>query len=94
MSYGCPVLISDIEANLDAFSGQESEARRLLQGELGFVFRAGDVSDLAASLGKVLARDDLSETGMRSRKFALEFYHWDNLAQQTMEVYHSLLAGR
>ena len=93
MSYGCPVLVSDIEANLDAFAERPDAARERLSGELGYVFKAGDVADLTARLQSVLARDDLGQTGARSRAFALDVFHWDKLAAQTLAVYESLLSG-
>lgn len=91
MSHGCPVLVSDIPANLDVVSGNGEEARRALQGELGYCFRAGDVPGLAALLHGLLPRGDLPEMGERGRRFVLASYQWDAIVEQTLGLYRSLL---
>lgn len=82
MSYGLPVLVSDIPANLEV--GLASER----------YFRCGDASDLRNKMESLLQKP-LSE--MEKRDMCLQIaekYNWLKIAQQTVEVYHKALNGR
>ncbi len=73
MSYGLPVLASDIPANKNV--GLPSDD----------YFRCGDVDDLQKKL-----RKKLSEPVVR-HSYDLSLYDWDKIAEQTVEVYKSVM---
>lgn len=83
MSYGCPVLSSDIE---ECVSVAPKGANEVIA-----TFCAGNVTSLAESLKRLLARDDLDEFGARGREFVLAEYDWDSIAGSTLEVYKGLV---
>ena len=87
MSYGRPVLVSDIPANKEV----ELPAERYFQG--------GDVDDLKEKmeilLGKGLSeeereeiRNQIEEKYNPSTIFRTYGASWDRIAEQTIEVYH------
>jgi glycosyltransferase involved in cell wall biosynthesis len=79
MSYGLPVLVSDIPANKEVGLPEDR------------YFRCGDVMDLKKKLS-LLTRKDLSITEReRIRKQMDEKYNWDNIADQTIGVYRKAL---
>jgi glycosyltransferase involved in cell wall biosynthesis len=80
MSYGAPVLASDIAANVEAL------------GDAGFYFKSGDAGALAAALGELLANPErLRERGVRARERAAGLYSWDEVARRTEDVYRAAL---
>ena len=80
LSYGLPVLVSDIPANKEV----ELSAERY--------FRCGDVNDLKKKM-EVLLEKKLSEEEQREiRKQIAEKHNWDKIAGQTIEVYRKALA--
>jgi glycosyltransferase involved in cell wall biosynthesis len=91
MSYGCPVLASDIDAVLDTFDPDPHQAREQLRGHFGFHFRAGQVQDLRTRLEAALGHPDLRNMGRRARDMALQAYDWDAITAQTLAVYRSVL---
>jgi glycosyltransferase involved in cell wall biosynthesis len=93
MSYGCPVLVSDIPANLDVMSGDREASRRALSGELGHFFRAGDIPGLTGLLAYLLQDSGLSAMGLRGREFVLGEYRWDAIVEQTLELYRRVLGA-
>ena len=81
LSYGLPVLASDIPANLEV--GLDA----------GSYFPVGNVDALASALRK-LSLAPQEEAGRHARvRLVREKYDWDRVAEQTMEVYRSVLAG-
>jgi len=81
MSFGCPILFSDIPENLEAARG------------VGVSFRSGDVADLKEKLRYCLDHpDELEEMGKRARERVLKDYHWDDIVQRHAEFYRSVLA--
>ena len=80
LSYGLPVIVSDIPANKEI----ELPAERY--------FRCGDVGDLKEKM-EVLLGKELSEM---ERKEILnqieEKYNWDRIAEQTIGVYEKVLS--
>jgi len=76
MSYGVPVLVSDIKENLDVIGGN------------GFSFEVNDVKSLENELEKILnSRDDFTDKISRAKKEVEEKYDWEKIAQKTLEVY-------
>lgn len=84
MSHRCPVLVSDIEENLDVITKG---------GEVfGFVHRDRDVADLERSLRALLDDPDAAcSMGVRSFEFVNREYSWDRSVAMTLEVYKSVL---
>ena len=81
MSYGLPVLLSDIPANKEV----ELPAERY--------FRCGDVDDLKKKM-EVLMEKELSEDERQEiRRQIEEKYNWDRIAEQTIEVYRKVLGA-
>lgn len=82
LSYGLPVIVSDIPANKEVELPPER------------YFRCGDVDDLKEKM-EVLVEEGLSE---EERKEILnqieEKYNWDRIAEQTIEVYMKVLTQR
>lgn len=79
MSYGLPVLVSDIPANKEVGLPEDR------------YFRCGDVMDLKEKLS-LLPRKDVSIIEReRIRKQMEEKYDWDKIADQTIGVYRKAL---
>jgi glycosyltransferase involved in cell wall biosynthesis len=82
MSYGLPVLVSDIPANKEIELPDER------------YFRCGDVDDLKDRM-VVLLENSLSEKERQDiRKQIVEKYNWDKIAEQTIKVYEEVLNKR
>jgi len=80
MSYGLPVLVSDIPANKEVKLSAER------------YFRCGDVDDLRDKLEILLEKELSEEERQEIRKNIEEKYNWDKIAEQTIEVYRKALA--
>jgi glycosyltransferase involved in cell wall biosynthesis len=79
MSYGLPVLVSDIPANKEVGLSKER------------YFRCGDVNDLRLNM-KLLLEKGLSDTEKQEiRKLIAEKYNWNKIAEQTIGVYEKLM---
>ena len=82
MSYGLPVLVSDIPANLEV----DLPAERY--------FKCGDEDDLRRKMVSLLEAG-LSEAERRDMRLRVaEKYNWLKIAEQTVEVYRKALAGK
>ena len=79
MSYGLPVLVSDIPANKEVELPEER------------YFRCGDVDDLKAKMGTLIKKPLPKEERERIRNQIEEKYNWDKIAEQTIEVYEKAL---
>lgn len=81
MSYGLPVLVSDIPANKEVDIPQER------------YFRCGDIDDLRDKIRFLidlkLSKDELSGF----RKQITENYNWSKIADQTIAVYEKAMRG-
>ena len=79
MSYGLPVIVSDIPANKEVELPPER------------YFRCGDVDDLKEKM-EVLLEQGLSERERKEiRRQIEEKYNWDRIAEQTIGVYRKVL---
>ena len=74
MSYGCPVLASDIPANKEI--GLPDEC----------YFRNGDFSNLLHTL-----KEKIEISQSKRVTYDLSSYSWHHIAQQTKEIYDSLI---
>jgi len=80
MSYGLPVLVSDIPANKEV----DLPAERY--------FRCGDVDDLKSKM-EILLDKELTENEKQAlRRLIAEKYNWNKIADQTIAVYRKALA--
>jgi len=82
LSYGLPVLVSDIPANKEV----ELSAERY--------FRCGDVDDLEKKMEILLEKELSEEEQQEIRNQIEEKYNWDKIAKQTIEVYRKALARK
>ena len=79
LSYGLPVLVSDIPANKEV----ELPAERY--------FKCGDVDDLKKKIEVLLEKGLSEKERQKIRKQIEEKYNWDKIAQQTIQVYRKLI---
>lgn len=84
MSYGKPVLASDIEGMTEVVS----------DGANGYLFAAGDAGSLAGRLVEVLGDSDgLSRVGERALRYVEEHHDWERIGALTAACYRSALKG-
>jgi glycosyltransferase involved in cell wall biosynthesis len=79
LSYGLPVLASDIRANREVGLPDEH------------YFPLGDVAALAGRLRELAARPLTADDREARRQWVSERYDWRKIAGQTLEVYRSVL---
>lgn len=82
LSYGLPVIASNIPANLEV--GLEPEC----------YFRLGDNAALAESLQKFSYSPGTDEAKRVRQQFVAANYDWSVIALETMQVYESVLGGK
>jgi len=76
MARRVPVLVSNIEENLEAV------------GQAGFVFANKDVADLTEKLRFLLIEDDLVKTRGEAGRLRIESkFNWEKIAREMIEVY-------
>jgi len=82
MSYGLPVLVSDIPANKEVELPAEG------------YFRCGDVDNLQLKL-RFLLEKELSKIEKQTlRRLIAEKYNWNKIADQTIAVYQKVIGQR
>lgn len=79
MSYGLPVLVSDIPANKEVGLPDER------------YFRCGDVVDLREKLLLMLGKDLTITEQEKIREQIKEKYNWDSIADETIDVYRKAI---
>ena len=85
LSYGTGVLASDIPENMEVIA-PEGEA------EYGFVFKKSDVDDLREKLKHLLKHGMLvKEMAGNVEAYVRHTYNWDQIAEDTLEVYRMVL---
>ena len=83
MSYGLPIVASDISGNREALDGA------------GSYFRSKDVESLKQELAYMLNRpDEMAIYGKLARGRAKGTFSWEAIASQTLDVYHDALRER
>jgi glycosyltransferase involved in cell wall biosynthesis len=81
MAYELPVVVSDIEANLEA-----------IQGGAGISFENKNVYDLREKLAFYANRSEEAHIiAKRAKERAEKEYSWDGIARRTLECYQELL---
>lgn len=84
MSYGKPVVVSDIEGMTEVVT----------DGENGYAFPAGDAGALAGKLAAVLSDPDgTREAGRRAVSCMREHHDWGMIGRTTAELYRSALGA-
>lgn len=79
MSFGAPVLVSDIPENIEALH------------HTGFTFTSESVPDLVKVLAGLLRHPRiLDQARGESRSIIDQFFNWDSIVQETLAVYRSL----
>jgi len=79
MSYGLPVLASDIPENMEVVE------------EAGLSFENKNIEDLATKLEKYLPQDEkLIEIGENAREFVDKNYNWKDISQEVSGLYFDL----
>lgn len=79
MSYGLPVLVSDIPENLEALH------------HTGFTFTSKSVPDLVNVLGGLLRHPRLLEQARgQSRDVIRQYFNWNHITEETRSLYRSL----
>jgi glycosyltransferase involved in cell wall biosynthesis len=81
LSYGLPVIASDIPANLEVGLPPES------------YFRVGDVESLAGVMSSTVRGGDSPTARAGRRQWVAGKYNWDEIARQTLAVYKALTPG-
>src|SRR5687768_1728428 len=82
MAMAKPVVVSDVAPMLEL----------VRDGETGLVFRAGDVSDLASKLIRLLRHPELrGQMGDAARAWVLRERQWPDLISRYRDVYQSVL---
>lgn len=82
MSYGLPVLVSDIPANKE------------IRLPTNRYFRCGDVSDLKTKIEELLAAGLLEKERQAQQSLIRRKYNWNNITKRTIDVYQRLIAQR
>jgi glycosyltransferase involved in cell wall biosynthesis len=84
MSHKVPVLVSDIPANIEVISSGN--------GEVGFSFASGNEGDLTRVLRSLLNdANRLQDAAERAHLLIKQRYHWDTIAEETLELYQQLV---
>lgn len=82
MSFGLPVLASNIPENMEALAGGH-----------GFSFKNKNVTDLKNKLKHLLRSTKMVKTvGLDAKKFVLENYNWIDIVNSVEHVYNELLS--
>lgn len=82
MAYAKPVLVSNIEENLELVAGNAET------GAIGFDFKNKNVPDLAAKLELLILHPIVArQVGRKAREFVKLYYNWEEIVQRTEKVY-------
>ncbi len=81
MSFGRPVLASDIPENAEVLEG------------IGRTFRSGDADSLGRGLQELLGDPGLrARMGELGRARIAESYGWDRVVRETLKIYQGVLS--
>lgn len=75
MSYGLPVLASDIPANLEIGLGQDA------------YYELGNAAELAARMQRVQDKPPDASARDATKAWVTQKYNWDTIASETLEIY-------
>ena len=82
LSYGLPVLASDIPANLELELSNHN------------YFRLGDVASLAQQLRRLASSPRNQAERDRTSRWVVQRYNWQEIAKQTLEIYQLAIIGK
>lgn len=89
MSYGLPVLVSDIPENIETMSGRPSGG--VERERIGMQFQVGNVDDLTKQLQFALSHPkELHQNGLRLKEIIRTQFDWNTIAEQTEEAYRTI----
>lgn len=82
MAYGKPILVSDIEENMELITGNSAT------GAIGFDFKNKNVLDLTAKLELLISEPELARrVGAKAKEFVKYYYNWEEIADRTERIY-------
>ncbi len=82
LSYGLPVLVSDIAPNLETLDGE------------GYVFASNDVNDLTNKLREALDHPEKTNAmRMKGRDLVQKKYHWKTVTKTTIDLHEEVVNG-
>lgn len=85
LSYGCPVLCSNIPENAEVLRADADGS-----SPYGSLFKSASVEDLRTRLSALLAGTDGREKGLAGKAYVEKTYSWDQITAQTEEVYQAV----
>ena len=88
MSYGVPVLMSDIPQCREVI--QEADETEL-GGPVVYTFSHGNVQELTEKLNEMLSFVYLFDLGKRAKEYILKTYDWNIITDKTLDSYNQLL---
>lgn len=91
MSYGCPVLASDIPENIEIIS-DEKETN---EPNFGFYFMKSNVKDLQSKIEYILKHPkEIKEIAKRAKHHVSQIYSWKTITDRTESLYRYVLSGK
>lgn len=83
MSYGLPVLCSDIKPNIEIVGNKD---------EYALTFKTNDLNCLKKQLSKMLiSQNGMNKKAKSAKNYVINNYNWDTIAKKTEDVYQSLV---
>lgn len=83
MSYGLPVLVSDIAENKEAINST------------GYTFKNKDALDLAKKLNYFISHSQtIKNKGRKAKERVKKYYNWDKLVNEIAEVYKQVIFAK
>ncbi|MBI5263588.1 MAG: glycosyltransferase family 4 protein [Bradyrhizobium sp.] len=82
LSYGLPVLVSDIPSNLEVVS------------DGAHVFRVGDCEEMRSKIAALTVLEWSAEDRQTLRRESTARYNWTDIARRTLEVYDGVLGRK
>jgi len=82
MGFGKPVIVSNIEENLE------------VAGDVGLVFKSGNIDDLRRAISEILSMSDQEreKIGRRAREKVEEYFNWDKISLEIEKIYIDVLS--
>lgn len=90
LSYGCPVIASDIPQCAELCE----EATREADKGFCFMFKAGQIESLRQKIILMLAEQEKKSVHEAARQHILSVYNWDKITAATLGLYGQALSGR
>jgi glycosyltransferase involved in cell wall biosynthesis len=86
LSYGIPVIASDIAPNVEVI--QENR-------KYGLIFKQGDVEQLKDAMEYALNNsEEINNMGQKALQHVKDNYDWDSVATETFKLYNTIINGK